>query len=248
MTHSDAFTPSTTRAVSLAAVAAAIGALLAVLPLSTPPLATTTLLTWWNEVGTPAAVVSFLRLSGILLAATVLVLALVGTLASWRPSTALGRLWHRLAPVSVRRLLAASVVAAGIATPNLAAATEARGAAPVLIDLGPVDPAEDIPVAPPALDDLGVDATTIPQADISAPVPVPAPVPATESPDGFEEWTVQHGDHLWHIAETTLDERDSAMTDAEVERYWRKLIDANRDTIGTDVDLIHPGLVLQLPK
>lgn len=59
-----------------------------------------------------------------------------------------------------------------------------------------------------------------------------------------ERRTVVHGDTLWEIAEETL---PFSATDAEVDRAWRGLWDANRREIGADPDLIHPGTTLRLP-
>jgi nucleoid-associated protein YgaU len=63
-------------------------------------------------------------------------------------------------------------------------------------------------------------------------------------------WTVQTGDHFWSIAQrhlaTVLGE---APSQERVDRYWRRLVDANRDRLRdpANIDLIYPGQVLRLP-
>lgn len=56
-------------------------------------------------------------------------------------------------------------------------------------------------------------------------------------------YTVRHGDTLWSIAEQWL-RTDNLRS---VARYWPKIHRANRDVIGPDPSLIHPGQVLHLP-
>ena len=78
---------------------------------------------------------------------------------------------------------------------------------------------------------------------------VPAPDP-TPNPHQPTEWEVQPGDHLWSIAFRVLQaswERDPS--DAEVDPYWRTLVDANRDRLADpgNADLIFPGQHLTVP-
>ena len=87
-----------------------------------------------------------------------------------------------------------------------------------------------VPSTPPA--------ATIDAADTAGPV-----APAT--------WTVQAGDHLWHIAEVTVQHgRAHAASDAEVATYWHALIDANCDRLvaAGNPDLIVPGQQFLLPS
>jgi len=57
-------------------------------------------------------------------------------------------------------------------------------------------------------------------------------------------YTVATGDCLWSIAARVLGRHATARA---VDRGWRAIYDANRDAIGADPNLIHPGLVLTLP-
>jgi nucleoid-associated protein YgaU len=52
------------------------------------------------------------------------------------------------------------------------------------------------------------------------------------------------GDCLWTIAARVL---GANATTRAIDRGWRSIYAANRDAIGADPDLIHPGLVLALP-
>jgi LysM repeat protein len=56
--------------------------------------------------------------------------------------------------------------------------------------------------------------------------------------------TVAAGDSLWRIAARKLGKSASA---SAIQRYQKLIYDTNRATIGADPDLIHPGMVLQLP-
>jgi len=86
------------------------------------------------------------------------------------------------------------------------------------------------------------------------PPPVPAlPVSAADTTAGTAappEWTVQAGDHLWHIAAVTLEQAHGRpVTDDEIAGYWRELIDANHDRLlaADNPDLIIPGQTFVLP-
>jgi len=63
-----------------------------------------------------------------------------------------------------------------------------------------------------------------------------------------DQWTVQCGDHLWHIATETLRDRGRPTDPASVDGYWRRLIEANRHVVGEDPDLVHPGEIITLPR
>lgn len=60
---------------------------------------------------------------------------------------------------------------------------------------------------------------------------------------------VVRGDTLWDIAAAVLRKRQgTAPTSREIDAYWRRIYDLNRETIGSDPNLIHPGQVLRLPE
>jgi nucleoid-associated protein YgaU len=53
------------------------------------------------------------------------------------------------------------------------------------------------------------------------------------------------GDHLWSIAERTVEAHTGRTDEAAVERYWRSLVAANPQL--AHPDLVFPGEVLALP-
>jgi resuscitation-promoting factor RpfA len=58
-------------------------------------------------------------------------------------------------------------------------------------------------------------------------------------------YVIRPGDSLWDVAEAQLPpgQRSPSRTD----RYWRQIHAANRDALGADPDLIHPGARIVLP-
>ena len=54
---------------------------------------------------------------------------------------------------------------------------------------------------------------------------------------------VEPGDHFWKLSERRLTD-----TDLPVGPYWRRVVEANRDSIRSgDPDLIFPGEIVELP-
>ncbi|MGI8684325.1 MAG: LysM peptidoglycan-binding domain-containing protein [Acidimicrobiales bacterium] len=63
-------------------------------------------------------------------------------------------------------------------------------------------------------------------------------------------WRVQPGDHFWSVAERVLAEAwQRGPTDAEVDPYWRALVDANRAVLRDpgNADLLFPDQVIAVP-
>lgn len=88
-------------------------------------------------------------------------------------------------------------------------------------------------------------------ATVSRPAPAPDPAvverPAhrrtpTAPADPGARITVRAGDSLWSIAAARLGPGADV---AEIDAAWRELYAANRDVIGSDADLILPGLDLE---
>ena len=75
--------------------------------------------------------------------------------------------------------------------------------------------------------------------------------PDDQSPDDQAAvWEVRSGDHLWAIAEATLSTYVGPdISEAEIRRYWRRLIDVNRERFADpdNPDFIVPGQVFSLP-
>ncbi|QDH10803.1 LysM peptidoglycan-binding domain-containing protein [Nocardioides dongxiaopingii] len=87
------------------------------------------------------------------------------------------------------------------------------------------------PAAPPSLDGL--------------PLPDRATGPARPPASATRPVVVGPGDTLWAIARSRI---DPAADDAAVARATAELYAANRDVVGPDPDLIHPGLHLRAPE
>lgn len=81
--------------------------------------------------------------------------------------------------------------------------------------------------------------TVAPATPTPAPTTAPAPLP-----DPSRAYMVRPGDCLWNIAASQL---PANATNAAIDRAWRAIYAANRDAIGGDPNLIHPGLALTLP-
>lgn len=74
---------------------------------------------------------------------------------------------------------------------------------------------------------------------------------ATVSAVDSATWDVERGDHFWGIAEAALAESwGRAPTDAEIDPYWRQLVEANRDGLlpPGDPNLIYPSQQLTVPS
>ena len=90
----------------------------------------------------------------------------------------------------------------------------------------------------------------VPAAPVASPRPDPEPQPAAAgtppraTASAAPTYAVVPGDCLWSIAARILGRNATARA---VDRGWRAIYAANRDAIGSDPNLIHPGLVLSLP-
>ena len=60
--------------------------------------------------------------------------------------------------------------------------------------------------------------------------------------------TVERGECLWRIARATLEEAGDGADRSAISRLWRAIYEANKDVIGPNPDLIHPGQVLTIPE
>lgn len=118
----------------------------------------------------------------------------------------------------VRALLLAACGVAALAAPAAAAGDDQHG-----------------PTGTQPLDGL-----PLPDRAASAPDP-----PGTRPPDDTDTVRVRPGDCLWTIAEQRLGPRAGVV---EVAAYWQRVHALNRDVIGPDPDVIHPGQRLQLPS
>jgi nucleoid-associated protein YgaU len=58
---------------------------------------------------------------------------------------------------------------------------------------------------------------------------------------------VVKGDSLWGIARSVLSGSGPEPAGASISELWKSIYELNRDLIGDDPNLIHPGQILQLP-
>lgn len=168
-------------------------------------------------------------------------------------STLPARVLRAVGPAWLKRLAVASVgsaVLASIGTGALAAS----GSPPT--DLAAETSAEDAPselassVSPSirAEGRLGAKVRTVHPADVDLGSPAvhaesdASGPPAAPAPPAIATYTVKRGDSLWRIAQL-----HGAATDAETADAWPRWYELNRDVIGADPDLIHPGQVLVIP-
>ena len=200
--------------------------------LEPPPTAQPTdLVDWSNGVGPLAAAVTILRLAAMTLALYVAAVGAGVVLVSARPSARCARMVRLATPRLLRRALGVGALTTLALPAGIAASRTPPEAPPVMIRIDAPPPSST--VAPPPAS---------PSITPAAPIgPRVSPEPAT--------WVVQPGDHFWSIATATLRTHDAAVTDDEVARYWRTLVDANRDrlVVPGNPDLVFAGQDLVLP-
>lgn len=201
--------------------------------LAAPPASSWTAVSaWYDEVGAVVALMSVLRLVAVAGLGWVVVALVLQLLATESPRRGVRRLADVLSPRAVRRLAhgAASLsVTAGLSVPSFALAAPAvdpPGTAVMeLIDADEPTTTTALPPAPPG--------------------PVePAPLPVAD------EVVVEAGDSFWSLAEAAVaDASGAAPRESEVQRYWLRLIDANRDrlVVPDNPDLLFPAQRLVLP-
>lgn len=154
---------------------------------------------------------------------------LVALLLAGRLPGTIGRLGRllvaALAPIAVRRTLALTL-GLGLATGS-----------PAAWAAGSTDPLDWPVTHQPAV------TLTLPSPSAAPTVTAPASTPApAAAPAGY---VVQPGDSLWSIAAGQLPPGASA---ARIATAWPTWWSANRDRLGADPDLIHPGTRLTPPS
>jgi nucleoid-associated protein YgaU len=115
---------------------------------------------------------------------------------------------------------------------------------PHAVDALPSAPAP-APHGPMVLTPEGTGTDSRASAPVAPSPPPPSPTrPAVPAPPEPVVYTVVVGDCLWSIAARHLGADPDA---SAVDAGWRAIYAANRDAVGDDPGLIHPGLVLRLP-
>lgn len=179
------------------------------------------------------------------------------------------RILDLLGPQWIKRLAAASLGTAALASVGVGAQADppspvpdsawasADGATivglgqkvrPIADDVATVTTAPTLPATPaPSPSQPPPNA---PSAQPTAPASVETPAvqpPTTSAPPSAESpaattYIVQPGDSLWRIAQL-----HGADGESETSTAWPRWYELNRDLIGPDPDLIHPGQVLRVP-
>jgi len=198
-------------------------------------------------VGALTAAVAVLRLGALVVAGWSALVAGVAASARLLGAVRLAAAAERALPSSLRRVMA-GLGGAGVASVVALAGAGAAAAA------GPPEPVGAPLVLLPA-DGEGTATMSVlrdeppPAEPVVEPAVDAEPVIAPDPPPPSDEWVVLPGESFWSIAgEVLVDVSGRAPTDAEVDRYWRRLIDANRDRLVTpNPDFLRPGQVLVLP-
>lgn len=222
---------------------------------------------WLNTASVDQAVAAPLRLIGITTGYWVLGTTALYALTS-RTTTQVPR-WIRIVTMPgvrrvVDRTLATALAASIAATPFTPAVAEEVPPPPVIFDITtdgiPVphirfsdSPQPELVGAPNG--EVAETSPVSPTLVVRAPVVARAPgTPATTAAATIDAvtsatHTVAPGDNLWLIAAGHLQVSVTEPTTAEVTRYWRHVIEANRSTLRSgDPNLIYPGEIVALPK
>lgn len=212
----------------------------------------------------PDALVATVVLALGALAAAVLT-AGCAMLAVASGATACGRRWRRtealasqLLPVVLRRALTVGLgtgLALGCGTTALAdevdvgwevttgSSTQAQSESPAPTVTASAPASGHAGAAHPGVPAVSpVVVPTVATAGADTPSGVPSTTPPGPAPR--ETVTVHPGDSLWSI---TADLLPAGATDARIGATWPLLHAANRDVVGADPGLIHPGDVLTVP-
>lgn len=124
----------------------------------------------------------------------------------------------------------------------------------VPLDAGPVDattsPTTRVPAAAAGAEPSGGGSEGMANASVPAPETSATEDRVAASDDTLARWTIEPGDHLWHVSEAvvqTIEGREPTVT--ETASYLDALIAANRSVlvVPDNPDLVFPGQVFTLP-
>lgn len=208
-------------------------ALLQLLRLPLPSVDWSQPLAWLERVPPEEAVIAVVRLAALGIAGYLLVTTALCVVASLSRVPALMRAVRLTTLPAVRHLLDGAVAAAIVAAPASMASVGA--ATPASANAASPSAPVSVPVA----------------AGDAAYTPIPAGEPPAQATNAA--YVVRPVDSFWSIAAHQLATRQSVpveqVSEAEIARYWRALIDLNASSIiSGDPNLIYPGESLQLPK
>ncbi|HAS10334.1 MAG TPA: hypothetical protein DCS55_07435 [Acidimicrobiaceae bacterium] len=211
--------------------------------LMAPPLGSLDRLTAWADAHEPAAAaMAFVRLLAEVSVWYVLALSAVHVASSALRVAGGHRLADALALPGVRRLVHAGL-GVGLAAASTVGGQDEVGA-PDAVTMTPV--AEAPLVTQHRVEAPAGTATMRPHrpstGEGGTAVMTPTPIPRT--------WTVAAGESFWSTAEELLaDAWGRPPSDAEVDPFWRTLVEVNRGRLvdPADPDLIHSGQVFEVP-
>lgn len=191
---------------------------------------------WLQRVPPEDAVIALVRLAALGIAGYLLVMTALYVVASLSRVPALMRAVRLATLPAVRHLLDGAVAAAIVAAP---ASMASVGAATTPASATAASPTAHVYV-PVAAGDAPAQYTPIPAGDAPA-------QPANAA------YVVRRGDSFWSIAADEVATRQSVpveqVSEAEISRYWRALIELNASSIiSGNPNLIYPGESLQLPR
>ncbi len=214
---------------------------------------------WLAERDALVIAFALVRLAGFALTLYLLAVTALGVVARLSRIPALVAAADVATVPPVRSVLGA-LAGAGL-TASAASMVATNTLAPMTVPV--VVPSDEAP--PPISDPVPTDPRRVsdgePPAAAEAPVvvegePGPADPAIVEVDDGAVSastagrWAVVPGDHLWAVAETTLARAwGRSPSDAEVDPYWRAVVEANRAHLldPANPDLVRPGQILTVP-
>ena len=228
---------------------------------------------WLHLMGPAGALMALIRVGALALTGYLLLVVTLELLALVSGRHLIGAAARLVVAPWARRLVrgaaglgvATSIVAATLSSPYLPATlSPSAGALAVNADLAPtmhrIDPDPTSTSSPsteadppPTMRRLDPDPPeTDPPSTISPSTIPPSTMPPSPlgiPTDPRPTWTIAPGDHLWGVAAHTLASAwGRAPSDADVDRYLRRLIAQNRSvlTVPDDPDLVLPGQVFVL--
>lgn len=210
--------------------------------LAAPPLGSLDQLSAWADAHEPAAAaMALVRLLAEMSAWYVLALSGLHVASSALRITGGHRLADALALPGVRRLVHAGL-GVGLAAASSVGGQDEVGAS----DAVTMTPVAEAPLVTHHRIEAPAGTATMRPHRSSAgeggtAVMAPTPIPST--------WTVAAGESFWSIAEELLtDAWGRPPSDAEVDLFWRTLVEVNRGRLAdpADPDLIHPGQVFEV--
>lgn len=216
--------------------------------LAAPPLSIDGATSWLDHRDTAVAAFALLRVLAIAFGWYLLLVTAIGGASRYLQLPRMTSVLERLTVPFARGLLGGSLALLGV----MAAPPAPTHAPDAMVELSADEPSTTVEPAPTVTEqatlhlitDVANPATTLPAATEPPPT---ATLPVT---DPQRTWIVQPGESFWSIASEHLsDINGRAVTEREVDPYWRQVIEVNRSRLvnPNDADLLFTGQVLELP-